>query len=47
MGAQVVYELFAQGLLEENPLCIFLAAHEPPDVPSYPAQTDFSSVAAL
>lgn len=33
MGAQVVYELSAQGLLEENPLCIFLAAHEPPDVP--------------
>ncbi len=33
MGAQVVYELFAQGLLTEKPRCIFIAAHEPPDVP--------------
>ena len=33
MGAQVVYELFAQGLLTERPLCVFVAAHEPPDVP--------------
>lgn len=32
MGAQVVYEVFAQGLLQDFPICTFLAAHEPPDV---------------
>lgn len=32
MGAQVVYEIFAKHLIEEQPVCIFLAAHEPPDV---------------
>lgn len=32
MGAQVVYELFAKGLLREIPICTFLAAHEPPDI---------------
>lgn len=32
MGVQVVYELFAKGLLDEVPVCTFLAAHEPPDV---------------
>lgn len=32
MGAQVVYEMFAQELLTEMPVCTFLAAHEPPDV---------------
>lgn len=32
MGAQVVYEMYAQGLLEEKPICTFVAAHEPPDI---------------
>ncbi len=31
MGAQNVYELFARGLVSEMPMCIFIAAHEPPD----------------
>lgn len=33
MGAQVVYEIFAKHMLDELPECIFLAAHEPPDIP--------------
>ncbi len=32
MGAQNVYELFAQNLLTEKPAYIFVAAHEPPDI---------------
>lgn len=32
MGAQNVYELFAQKLLGELPVHVFVAAHEPPDV---------------
>lgn len=32
MGAQNVYELFATNMLKEKPICIFVAAHEPPDV---------------
>jgi len=32
MGAQVVYEMYAQGLLDEKPICTFVAAHEPPDI---------------
>lgn len=32
MGAQNVYELFAQKFLTEAPVCTFVAAHEPPDV---------------
>lgn len=32
MGVQVVYELFAKELLDEDPAGVFLAAHEPPDV---------------
>ena len=33
MGAQNVSELFARKLIKENPICVFIAAHEPPDVP--------------
>lgn len=33
MGAQNVYELFANKLLKDKPVCILVAAHEPPDVP--------------
>jgi len=40
MGAQVVYELFAQGLLTEPPTCTFLAAHEPPDVDCFGKSID-------
>jgi len=40
MGAQVVYELFAQGLLTEPPICTFLAAHEPPDVDCFGKSID-------
>ena len=32
MGVQNVYELFAKKLLEECPIAIFVAAHEPPNV---------------
>lgn len=32
MGAQNVYEVFAQKLLMEIPVCTFVAAHEPPDI---------------
>ncbi len=32
MGVQVVYELFAQHLIEEMPTCVILAAHQSPDV---------------
>lgn len=32
MGAQNVYELFAQKLVTEVPICTFVAAHEPPDI---------------
>lgn len=35
MGSQVVYEIFAKGLLQEVPTCFFLASHEPPDVACY------------
>lgn len=32
MGAEVLYELFAQKFIVEAPICTFVAAHEPPDV---------------
>ena len=47
MGAQVVYEMFAQGLLAEKPLCIFIAAHEPPDVPCAGKDVDLCDEAAF
>lgn len=40
MGAQVVYEMFAQKLVKEMPVCIFLAAHEPPDVDCFGKSID-------
>lgn len=47
MGAQVVYEIFAQKLLEEMPVCIFLAAHEPPDVDCFGKGIDLEDDAAF
>lgn len=32
MGAQVIYELFARGFIEEMPVCVLVAAHMPPDI---------------
>ena len=32
MGVQVVYEVLTSGLLTKEPMSVFLAAHEPPDI---------------
>ena len=47
MGAQVVYEIFAQKLIKEMPVCIFLAAHEPPDVDCFGKNIDLENDTAF
>lgn len=47
MGAQVVYELFAQNRLQEVPVCTFLAAHEPPDVDCFGKSINMEDDAAF